>query len=87
MMNDSLNEYHLTKQFEYRRERLMDEARHERLKTEVLRRARQQSRVSRWLQATTEKLAALYAGSRRWQGTGTLDQPCVLDDCLESSPT
>ena len=85
-MNDSLNEYHLTKHFEYRREQLMDEARRERLKAEVLRRAHQQSQVSRWLQAATEKLAALHAGTAL-QRAGTLDQPCVLDDCLESSPT
>jgi len=85
-MNDSLHDYHWMQNFEYRRSQLMDEARRERLKANVLRRAKQQSRSRHLLNAVNGKVAALLTRLNGLQGRAALDPPRVVDDCLESSP-
>ena len=86
MMNDSMNEYQLTRNFEYRQYTLMEEARRERLKAEVMRAARQQRRLRR-LRATNDVLGWLRTRFLGFQQPA-VDKPCYpMDDCLETSLT
>ena len=85
-MNDSMNEYQLTRNFEYRQQTLMEEARRERLKADVLRAARRQQRLRR-LRATNDLLGWLRARFLGFQQPEP-NEPCYpMDDCLETSLT
>jgi hypothetical protein len=87
MMNDSLNEYQLTSNFEYRRQALMDEARRERLKASVLRRARQSQRPGRLTLVIAHLSAMWRTRLLELQGSPPINPSGAIDDCLESSLT
>jgi hypothetical protein len=84
MMNDSMNEYDLMNQFELRRNMLMEEARRERLKANVLRRARQSQPPGRLMLAVTTFSTMLRARFVSFDGVAAIEPSGAVDDCLES---
>ena len=84
MMNESMNEYDLMKQFELRRDTLMEEARRERLKVSILSRARQSRQPGRLALAMTTLTKLVRARLIDFQSETLLEPPCAVDDCLET---
>lgn len=86
-MNSGLHEQNMMNYYQYRRDQLMEEARRERLKASVLRRAKQQRDVPTRFHVGDSLLNLPRVIAHGWRRVLATPRPPIVEDCLESAPT